>query len=114
MRSKGMTLNVSSFSAINLFWLELAPTAFRNIHWKFYLVFICLSVCNAFVVYLFFPDTLGRPLEEIAQLFGDEVEENNLCKEAKAAEEMGKETVIYDDQAGSSGFLPPRQSVRTV
>lgn len=69
-----MTLNIISFSATNLLWLELSPTAFANIGWKFYLVFVCLSVCNAFVIYYFFPDTLGRPLEEIAQLFGDEMD----------------------------------------
>lgn len=82
-----MTLNIISFSATNLLWLELSPTAFANIEWKFYLVFICLSFCNAFVIYLFFPDTLGRPLEEIAQLFGDDMDmEDNEYQNANLSE----------------------------
>ncbi|KAE8331438.1 general substrate transporter [Aspergillus sergii] len=71
IRSKGMALNIIGFCATNLLWLEVSPTGFSNIQWKFYLVFISLSFINAFIVYYFFPDTLGRPLEEIAQLFGD-------------------------------------------
>jgi membrane protein implicated in regulation of membrane protease activity len=68
-----MTLNIISFCATNLLWLELSPTAFDNIHWRFYIVFICISVISTVLVYAFFPNTLQRPLEEIAQLFGDDI-----------------------------------------
>ncbi|KAL3474489.1 general substrate transporter [Aspergillus californicus] len=83
IRSKGMTLNVISFSATNLFWLELSPTAFANIHWRFHLVFICVSFCNALVIYFFFPDTLRRPLEEITLLFGDDAQVVDVSKSAE-------------------------------
>lgn len=72
LRSKGMTIAVASFCIINILWLELAPTAFATIAWKYYLVFICLSLVGAAVIYFTFPDTLGLPLEEVARLFGDE------------------------------------------
>lgn len=72
LRSKGMTIAVCSFCIINILWLELAPTAIAAIEWRYYIVFICLSVPGAAVIYFTFPDTLGLPLEEVARLFGDE------------------------------------------
>lgn len=72
LRAKGMTIGVVGFCLVDILWLELAPTAFARIGWKYYLVFICLSVLGAAVIYFTFPDTLRKPLEEIAQLFGDD------------------------------------------
>ncbi|OCK75229.1 MFS transporter [Lepidopterella palustris CBS 459.81] len=72
LRAKGMTITVVGFCLIDILWLEIAPTAITNIGWKYYLVFICLSVVGAAVIYLVYPDTLGKPLEEVAKLFGDD------------------------------------------
>jgi len=72
IRSKGMTMNVIGFCCINIMWLEIAPTAFKHIGWKYYLVFICVSVFGAAIIFFTFPDTLRKPLEEVAQLFGDD------------------------------------------
>lgn len=67
-----MTLNIIGFCLVDILWLELAPTATAQIGWKYWLVFISISVPSAILVYLTFPDTLRKPLEEIARLFGDE------------------------------------------
>lgn len=72
LRSKGMTINVLGFCVTAILWLEIAPTAFSNIGWRYYLVFICLSVVGASAIFFVFPDTLGKPLEEIAAIFGDD------------------------------------------
>lgn len=53
-------------------WTQIAPIAFQNIGWKFYMVFISCAVVGAVVMYFFFPDTLGKPLEEVAAIFGDD------------------------------------------
>ncbi|KAF9886579.1 hypothetical protein FE257_011351 [Aspergillus nanangensis] len=80
IRAKGMTINIISLSCTNLLWLEVSPTAVARIEWKFYLVFISLSVVGAVIVYTVFPDTLRRPLEEVAQLFGDDPAEMEDAK----------------------------------
>lgn len=72
IRAKGMTINVIGNNICNIFWLELAPTAFTKIGWKYYVVFICVSVFGAAFIYFTFPNTLRKPLEEVARLFGDE------------------------------------------
>ncbi|EXJ90151.1 hypothetical protein A1O3_03220 [Capronia epimyces CBS 606.96] len=72
LRSKGMTLGVIGFCLVDILWLELAPTAFATIGWKYYLVFICVSVVSAAFIFFTFPNTLHMPLEEVAKLFGDD------------------------------------------
>ena len=72
LRAKGMTIAAIGFCLVDVLWLELAPTLFASIQWKYYLVFICLSVFSAATIYFLFPNTLHMPLEEVAKLFGDD------------------------------------------
>lgn len=49
----------------------ITPVAFANIQWRTYVVF---AVINAFMVpcvYFFFPETAGRSLEEMDEIFHD-------------------------------------------
>lgn len=50
-----------------------AGTAFQNIGWKFYFVFIIVPSCTLPLIVRFFPETKGLTLEEVGQMFGDEV-----------------------------------------
>lgn len=50
----------------------MAPVAFASIGWKYYLVFVCCCVVGGPVMYFTYPDTLNKPLEEVAALFGDD------------------------------------------
>jgi hypothetical protein len=67
-------LGVATFSLTNIIWLQAAPTAFANIGWKFYLCLVIPSFFLALVMWFFYPDTRGKPLEEIAAIFGDDDE----------------------------------------
>ncbi|KAF1807807.1 MFS transporter, partial [Eremomyces bilateralis CBS 781.70] len=71
LRAKGIALGVAMISLTNIVWLQAAPTAFKNVGWKFYLVFIIASAIGGVVMWFYFPDTKGLPLEEIAAIFGD-------------------------------------------
>jgi sugar porter (SP) family MFS transporter len=84
LRAKGTSFGVAGVCLMNLIWLQAAPTGFANIGWKFYLCFIIPSFVVAPVIWIWFPDTLGLPLEEIAALFGDKDE---LCNAERAAED---------------------------
>lgn len=74
MRNKGMTIGMATISLMNIMWLQSAPTAFENIGWKFYLCFIIPAYIFAIICWMFYPNTRGLVLEEIAALFGDEVQ----------------------------------------
>lgn len=56
---------------MNIIWLQSAPTAFDTISWRFYLCFIIPGSIGAAIMWFFFPNTKGLPLEEIAAIFGD-------------------------------------------
>ena len=72
LRAKIMTTNIATSSLTNILWLQLTPTAFAAIGWKFYMVFVSVTLVGAVVEYFFFPNTLNKPLEEVARIFGDE------------------------------------------
>lgn len=67
-----MAWSISSYFAALIVYLQVAPTAFSALGWKFYLVFVVLLA--AFISPLFFycPESKGLSLEEIGRLFGDE------------------------------------------
>jgi len=71
LRAKGVCLGVSMISLMNIIWLQSAPTAFKTVGWKFYLAFIIPGSIGAIIMWIWFPDTNGLPLEEVAAIFGD-------------------------------------------
>lgn len=54
-------------------YLIPAPTAFAQVGWKYYILFILLSAINLPIILIFFPETKGLALEEIGEKFGDDV-----------------------------------------
>jgi hypothetical protein len=49
-----------------LYWLDFSP---GSTGWKYYLVFAVCACSNALTIYLFFPETKGRTLEEMDAYF---------------------------------------------
>lgn len=52
LRSVGSGMGISTFMLVNILWLQLAPTAQSTIGWKYYLVFIALTVVH--IIYFWF------------------------------------------------------------
>ncbi|TKA74723.1 hypothetical protein B0A55_04043 [Friedmanniomyces simplex] len=82
IRAKGICLGVAMISLMNIIWLQSAPVAFIKIGWKFYLALCHVPVAysgeltiygsiGGILMFLYFPDTNGVPLEEVAAIFGD-------------------------------------------
>ncbi|KAK5710892.1 hypothetical protein LTR17_018642 [Elasticomyces elasticus] len=71
IRAKGICLGVAMISLMNIIWLQSAPVAFIRIGWRFYLCMIIPGSIGGIVMWLYFPDTNGVPLEEVAAIFGD-------------------------------------------
>jgi hypothetical protein len=65
---------------INIIFNQVSPIAFSEVGYKYYSLFICTNLVGAVVVFLIFPETKGKSLEEIAQIFGDEVIVADLAK----------------------------------
>jgi hypothetical protein len=73
VRAIGTAFAVEVNVLINIVLNQVSPIAFANIGWRYYLVFIVTNLISAVVVFLYFPETKGKTLEEISKLFGDEL-----------------------------------------
>jgi hypothetical protein len=71
LRAKGVVVGVGTITAINIVWLQTAPIAFNTIGYKFYMVFFIPGFIATAWLWVYFPNTLGLPLEEVAKIFGD-------------------------------------------
>ncbi|OAA60210.1 General substrate transporter [Niveomyces insectorum RCEF 264] len=104
LRAKGMTIGMAAISLMNVMWLQAAPTAFKNISWKFYLCFIIPAYLFAIVCLLFYPNTKGLALEEIAAIFGDEVQADVFL--ANNNNVGGVDAVHIDKESQLTGSSP--------
>jgi hypothetical protein len=71
VRAKGFALGIAAMCLSNLVWTAAAPAAFTNIGWKYYIFFIVQAAIGGVAALVWFPNTLGKPLEEVAALFGN-------------------------------------------
>lgn len=71
LRGKASALCTSSNWIFNFALSYFTPVAFVNIQWKAYLVFGVFGAAMTAHAFFCFPETKGRTLEEIEQLFTD-------------------------------------------
>ncbi|KAK8154479.1 general substrate transporter [Phyllosticta citrichinensis] len=73
VRGKAVALATSANWIFNFALAYFVPPAFVNIQWKTYLIFAIFCAAMFFHVFFMFPETAGKPLEEIEAIFTDEV-----------------------------------------
>ncbi|OCT46100.1 hypothetical protein CLCR_00414 [Cladophialophora carrionii] len=96
IRAQGAGFSVSGLFAFSLIYTMCAPVAFNNIGWKYYLIFIIVPLFGATIMYLFYPETKGLALEEVAAKFGDEVAINITDLSAEERAKLDKSLVNTD------------------
>lgn len=69
LRSKGISCELVAIYVSLVIQAFVNPIGMENLGWKYYIVFCCLLVVFLGVTYFFFPETKGRGLEEITELF---------------------------------------------
>ncbi|KAK6951596.1 hypothetical protein Daesc_006118 [Daldinia eschscholtzii] len=96
LRSEGSTLAYASFFGNALAYSAPVNLALKNIGWKYYLVFIAVTVVSTAILAVYFPETKNLTLEEINAKFGDEVVvdlKDAITAEARAESGENKTTV---------------------
>ncbi|CAL5872032.1 uncharacterized protein PFLUO_LOCUS6289 [Penicillium psychrofluorescens] len=69
LRAKGVSISTAACWAMNFALGYFTPPAFVNIAWKTYLVFGVFCTVMAIHSFLCFPETAGKPLEEVEEIF---------------------------------------------
>ncbi|KAK5192728.1 hypothetical protein LTR99_010394 [Exophiala xenobiotica] len=68
-RTHSAALSAASDWIFNYLIVQITPIAIANIRWKTYLIFFFLNIFFALMIWLFYPETSGRTLEEMDTLF---------------------------------------------
>ena len=71
VRGKAVALATSANWAFNFALGYFVPPAFQNIRWRTYLLFGVFCVAMFIHVFFMFPETSGKPLEEVTAIFED-------------------------------------------
>ncbi|KAL4907810.1 hypothetical protein BDW74DRAFT_166456 [Aspergillus multicolor] len=87
LRSEGSTIAFASFFGNAVAYTAPVTTALATIGWKYYMVFVAVTVVSTVMIVFYFPETMGLSLEEINARFGDTVELD--LKDALDAEGAG-------------------------
>ncbi|KAK2039192.1 general substrate transporter [Colletotrichum somersetense] len=73
IRALGNALTTFTNWTINLVLVSFSPQALTAIGFRFFYVFVFFNLTAALCYYLFYPETSGRTLEQMDELFGDYV-----------------------------------------
>ncbi|KAF9364520.1 hypothetical protein BGX34_001291 [Mortierella sp. NVP85] len=73
IRSKAVSLSTASNWAFNFILAYAVPPALENIQYRTYFIFAGFCVAMTIHVFLMFPETKGRTLEEMDELFNSDV-----------------------------------------
>lgn len=71
-RVKGVSLSTASNWAFNFLVGEATPLLQEAIRWRLYPMHAGFCVLSFLLVFYFYPETMGVPLEEMDELFGDQ------------------------------------------
>jgi MFS family permease len=69
--------------------LQITPVAVNTIGYQYFIVYAVISACIVPLVYFFYPETMGRSLEELEMLFSESPSIMSIVKESKRKPTQG-------------------------
>ncbi|RKK70268.1 hypothetical protein BFJ69_g12013 [Fusarium oxysporum] len=71
MRMKRASASVAAQWAINYMVVQITPIGIQNLGWKFYLIWVFMQLFSIPILYVFYPETANRRLEDIDIVFDE-------------------------------------------
>ncbi|TKY89543.1 hypothetical protein EX895_001328 [Sporisorium graminicola] len=104
LRGKSNSVSTASNWAFNFALGYFVPPAFHNIQWKSYIIFGCFTVAMTIHIFFAFPETAGKTLEEVDEIFQSGIPawktkpgSTRLARDIEAV----KAEMAYTQQAGT-------------
>lgn len=69
MRTKGAAIGTATNWAFNYMVVQITPIGIATLNWRFYIIWIVFNASFVPIVYLFYPETAGRRLEDMDRLY---------------------------------------------
>ncbi|KAL4876366.1 general substrate transporter [Aspergillus karnatakaensis] len=100
VRALGNAITTFTNWAVNLVFAQVTPEALDAVEFKYFYLFFALNLIAATCYYFFYPETKGRTLEQIDELFGDQLVPHALEDPdgAHAATEKDRAVHVEEDQ----------------
>lgn len=86
-RASTTGLSTATSWVFNFLVAEVTPVGFANLGWKYFLVYCCINAACVPTIYVFFPETAGRSLEEIDEIF---LSTNSIFDTVRVARQLPK------------------------
>ncbi|KAK9326886.1 general substrate transporter [Lipomyces starkeyi] len=86
LRSKGVAFAVCIKAIAAIVLSQITPVALANVSWRYYSLFIATNLTAAVIYFFFLPETGGKSLEEISELFGDRLATEHIGNNDVAAD----------------------------
>jgi hypothetical protein len=96
IRAKGNAISTFTNWTINLVFAQITPIALTVIGFKYFYVFFILGLIATVCYSTFYPETKGRTLEQMDELFGDQLVPHALADPEGAALAIGKGRIIAE------------------
>lgn len=68
-RAKVTAMGAAANWLFNFLIAEVTPVGFDSIHWRYYIIYACICLGAAVIFCFFYPETRGRSLEKIDEIF---------------------------------------------
>ncbi|RYO26779.1 hypothetical protein AA0111_g7690 [Alternaria arborescens] len=98
-RALGNAITTFTNWVVNLIFAQFSPQALSSIEFKYFYVFFCFNIIAFFCYWFFYPETKGKTLEQMDELFGDQLVPHALQDPAAASAAMEKEENLHEEVA---------------
>lgn len=93
IRNQGNSITTFTNWTINLVFAQFSPGALKNIGFRYFYVFFVFNLCAMLAYIWFYPETKGKTLEQMDEMFGDQLIPHALEDPAAAAAAVEKKTL---------------------
>ncbi|KAJ5105833.1 hypothetical protein NUU61_003180 [Penicillium alfredii] len=99
IRARGSSVATATNWSLNLVFAQCSPIALTNLGSKYFYCFVGFNWAAAVLVWCFYPETVGRSLEEVEDVFADRIPQEKLDLDPAATPSPGP-------------VMPPRSLLR--